>query len=113
MQTPQMQNLARKLEFLGHIITAEGITADSSKIDRIREWPFPKNRTEMQSFLGLCNYYRRLVPDFGDTAKPLYSATAAPKIIENSELRQIFEKLKEKLCAIPVVRLPNPSKPFI
>ncbi len=105
--------LPEKLEFLGHILSEHGITADSSKIDRIREWPFPKTKTEMQSFLRLCNYYRRLVPEFGDSAKPLYTATAEPKIVETPELRQVFEILREKLCSIPVVRLPNPNKPFI
>ena len=52
------------------------IAADQSKLDKIREWPFPTTGTEMASFLGLCNYYRRLIPHFADDAVPLYKHTA-------------------------------------
>jgi len=105
--------LPEKLEYLGHILSAEGITADKGKVEKIREWPFPKNKTEMQSFLGLCNYYRRLVPEYAEPANALYKATGLTKWESTPDLVQAFEFLKDKLCSISVVKLPDVSKPFI
>ena len=56
---------------LGHIIKDGKIAADRSKLDKIREWPFHKKGTVMASFLGLCNYYRRLIPHFAEYGEPL------------------------------------------
>ena len=46
------------VEYLGHIISAEGIAPDLEKVRMIKEWPALKNVTEVQSFTRLCNYYR-------------------------------------------------------
>ena len=54
------------------IIKDGKIAADRSKLDQIREWPFPKTGNEMASFLGLFNYYRRLIPHFAEYAEPMY-----------------------------------------
>ena len=45
------------IHYLGHIIKNGKIAADRSKLDKIREWPFPNIGNEMASFLGMCNYY--------------------------------------------------------
>jgi hypothetical protein len=45
------------VEYLGHIISSKGISTDPKKITTIQDWPQPKNIKELQSFLGLCNYY--------------------------------------------------------
>ena len=47
------------LDFLGHSISATGIFMDPKKISSILEWPTPTCVKEIQSFLGLTNYYRR------------------------------------------------------
>ena len=49
------------VEYLGHIISSQGIATDPSKVEAIQAWPTPTNIKEVQSFLGLCNYYRRFV----------------------------------------------------
>ena len=59
------------IQYLGHIIKDGKIAAESSKLDKIPECPFPKTDNEMASFLGLCNYYRRLIPHFAEYAEPL------------------------------------------
>ena len=46
------------VEYLGHVISSKGITTDPKKIESIRKWPQPTNLKELQSFLGLCNYYQ-------------------------------------------------------
>ena len=105
--------LPDKLEFLGHVLSADGITADRSKIEKIRQWPFPTARVEMQSFLGLCNYYHKYIPKYAEAPKPLYAATKELKITATTALAAEFQRMKDMMCAIPLVRLPNPNKPFI
>jgi len=50
-----------KVAFLGHIVSKEGISIDPQKIEALRQWPRPKNITEVGSFLGLSRYYRKFV----------------------------------------------------
>src|SRR5215204_4649564 len=49
------------VEFLGHVVSGEGIAVDPHKIDTIKSWPQPRNVHELRSFLGLTNYYRKFV----------------------------------------------------
>ncbi|UYV69000.1 K02A2.6-like, partial [Cordylochernes scorpioides] len=55
------QLFQKKVEFLGHTVSAKGIQTSESKILAIRDWPKPKDKHELRSFLGLCTYYRRPV----------------------------------------------------
>ena len=50
-----------EVEFLGSVITQEGIKMDPAKLTAITEWPAPTNLKELQGFLGFCNYYRRYI----------------------------------------------------
>lgn len=54
-------------DYLAHFNNYVKIEADGIKVDKIREGPFPKRGNEMASFLGMWNYYRRLIPDFPAT----------------------------------------------
>ncbi|GJY21712.1 retrotransposon protein, putative, ty3-gypsy subclass [Tanacetum coccineum] len=62
-----------KVAFLGHIVSAEGITMDPAKVEAITKWPRPTSVTEVRSFLGLAGYYRRFVEGFSRLALPLTS----------------------------------------
>ena len=52
------------VQFLGHVVSKEGIFVDLAKIGAVSKWPAPTNVTEIQSFLGLAGYYRRFVEGF-------------------------------------------------
>src|SRR5215470_3867541 len=54
----------KKIEFLGHVVSAAGLHVDPTKIDVILHWLIPTNVKELQSFLGLCNYYQRFIDSF-------------------------------------------------
>jgi len=63
--------LKTELNYLGHVVTIEGVTHDPHKIQAINEFPIPKNKTDVKSFLGLTGYYSKFISQFSKIAKPL------------------------------------------
>jgi hypothetical protein len=60
-----------EVAFLGHVLSAEGVVVDPSKIEAVAKWQSPKTVTEIRSFLGLTGYYRRFIENFSNIAKPM------------------------------------------
>lgn len=59
------------IEYLGHIISKEEVTADEQKIEAVRRWPTPYNVKSLRGFLGVIEYYKRFVKGYGNISKPL------------------------------------------
>ena len=73
---PNKCNLCRtKVDFLGHVVSAEGISTDTSKTEKVAQWPIPTCQHDVQCFLGLANYYHRFIKGYADTARPLHGLT--------------------------------------
>ena len=60
------------VEYLGLVLLEEQVEMDPVKIARVRDWPTLKNVTEVQSFVGFVNFYRRFIPEFSHVASPLH-----------------------------------------
>ncbi|KAI4898201.1 hypothetical protein NFI96_005256 [Prochilodus magdalenae] len=111
---PVMLSAMNGVQYLGHVISAEGVKADPNKVQAIREWPVPKNQTEVRSFVGLASYYRRFVKGFAEIASPLHQLTEKGRRFKWSEACQkAFECLKASLMSVPVLAYPDPDKMFI
>lgn len=99
-----------KVDFLGHTISGEGINVDKKKIEAITQWPRPTTSTQVRSFVGLCNFYRRFVKDFAKIAAPLTSAQTT--FTWGPEEERAFNELKTALTTAPVLLTPDFSLPF-
>ena len=116
--------------FLGHILSANGISPNPEKVAKIKDWPTPKTPKEVHSFVGLASYYRRFIPYFAKWAGPLHAlivpASFKQKIrkgeIKMSDLPEFqwtlacqegFDQLKNDLMEAPVLVYLDYSKPFI
>ncbi|GJR38616.1 putative nucleotidyltransferase, ribonuclease H [Tanacetum coccineum] len=97
-----------QVAFLGHIVSADGISMDPAKVEAITKWPRPTTVTEVRSFLGLAGYYRRFVEGFSLLALPLTKLMRkGEKFVWNEEREKSFEELKRRLVSSPILTLPS------
>ena len=101
--------------FLGHVVSPGGVSPDPSKTDVVAEWSIPTNKKEVQQFLGLANYYRRLIKNFASIAKPLQRLTEKNlNFFEWTDTCQdAFYHLRKCLVTAPILAFPDFSKKFI
>uniref|UniRef100_A0A8C1XCE3 Gypsy retrotransposon integrase-like protein 1 n=1 Tax=Cyprinus carpio TaxID=7962 RepID=A0A8C1XCE3_CYPCA len=132
----QCEGLKAKLEkcaffrsevtYLGHVISADGVSTDPKKIEAVAQWPQPTSVSELRSFLGFASYYRRFVEGFAKLAAPLhrlvaeFGGTKSRKRAEpgfasgwTTHCQRSFESLKGKLISAPVLCYADFSLPFI
>ena len=103
-----------KVQFLGHVISKNGLEADPEKIKAVQNFPVPQNQTDVESFLGLCPYYRRYIKNFATIARPLHKASETKSSFSWTEKTQeAFECLKEHLSSTPILAFPDVKEPFI
>ncbi|QNQ00124.1 Retrovirus-related Pol polyprotein from transposon 17.6 [Yarrowia lipolytica] len=112
-----------KMEFLGHVVSAEGIEACPEKVKAVEEWPQPESGLNLMSFLGLAGYYRRFIPNYSRIASPLIelasvstktkrSAKPARPFLWTPECTKAFQKVKEELVSGKVMMIPTMEDPF-
>ena len=109
----------KKITYLGHVVSENGIEVDPKKTEAVQKWPVPKTVTDVRIFLGFTNQYRKFIPKYAHVAGPLNELISG----DNSEKKkkevqwtpgcqEAFEALKEHCCTTPVPGYANYKKPF-
>jgi transposase InsO family protein len=111
------QLFLRKIQFLGHILSENGIEPIAARIEAIMLIDRPRNLTDLRSFVATCQYYRRYVKDFASIAAPLYELTTKEKQPFKpwsvpSKYETSFRNLKLAMAGSEVLKLPDYTQPY-
>ncbi|GJP32751.1 hypothetical protein CLOM_g17351 [Closterium sp. NIES-68] len=103
-----------KVQFLGHMVSAQGVHIDPKKIKAVRTWKTPENVKELQQFLGFANYYNRFMPQYEKIATPLTNLLKknTPCTWEPKH-QEVVEQLKQALTSTPILILPDPERDYV
>ncbi len=100
--------LRRKVKFLGHVVSRDGIEPDPDKTAAVRNWPAPSNTGELASFMGLAGYYQRFIQGYATTAKPLYRLQEKNREWDWTEVHEAaFQSIKRSLVMAPILGYPQ------
>lgn len=100
--------------WVGHRLTKDGVAVDPSKVKAVREWPAPSNKKELMQFLGLANYCRRFIQHYASITAPLTDLLGSSVVYTwGAEQQEAFEKLKHALTNAPVMKSPDPDRPYL
>ena len=105
--------LRESVEYLGHLITAEGLKSNPKQVEVVR-FPKPSSVTGVQQFLGLTSYYRRFIDRFAKVAAQLHALTQKDVSFNwTGDCEQAFEMLKKKVTESPILSHPDFSLDFV
>ena len=118
---------SNEVEYLGHVVRPGRLSVNEKNLKAIEKACFLKTQTQLRSFLGMCNVYRRFTVDFSKTAKPLNDLTSVvkreaastsvklPKRLSppTPEEQAEFDKLREHLCHPPILAIPRKEGKYI
>lgn len=102
-----------QIEYLGLIISQEGVSADRLKIENMKSWPTPKTVKQLRGFLGLMGYYKKFMKRYGLIGKPLTSLLKKDQFQWGEETEQAFTDLKQAMITSLVLALPDFTQPFV
>ena len=101
------------IKFLGHVIDEHGILPDPDKVNSVVTWPVPTNVTEVRSFIGLAQYFRKFIQGFASLAAPLTALFKKDKEFAWTDAcMQSFNQIKQSLTSVPCLKLAETSEPF-
>jgi hypothetical protein len=104
----------QEVEFLGFILSTEGVKMDPRKVEAVQQWPVPKTVTEVQEFLGFANFYRRFVKGYSGVATPLTNMTKKERPFDWTANEQAaFDELKKRFTEAPILIIFDPEKEVV
>ena len=112
---PAKCRFARKeVEYLGHILTPEGLKSNPALVSAVREFPVPTNLKELRRFLGLASYYHWFISKLASIAQPLHHLTCKDvPFVWTEAAASAFEELKQRLTTSPVLAYPSFDQDFV
>jgi hypothetical protein len=103
----------KEIKFLGHTISQDCIAIDPDKVQEVMNWKPPTTVRQIRSFLGLAGYYRRLIPNFSQIAKPMTKLLKkGAKFKWGQKCEDAFHTLRQHLTTSPMLAQPDNNKPF-
>ena len=102
-----------KTEYLGHVVSGEGLYPMPQKLEKLRDFPVPSSVREVRAFVGLASYYRKFIPDFTMTVNPLYVLTSASSFEWTPECQKAFDVVRHAIMDNAVLHMPIDGLPFI
>jgi hypothetical protein len=104
---------AESVIFLGHVVTKDGLQLNPDKTQAVRTFPVPTNPTQVRSFLGLSQYYKKWVKGYAHIASPLNDLLKKDsKFVWDSKCQEAFDQLKHLLTSAPILSFPDFNKRF-
>jgi hypothetical protein len=101
-------------KLLGHIVSAEGVRIDPSRVEAIRTLSLPRSKKEVQAFLGKINFLRRFASNFVELVKHITTMLRKGNEVKwTVEPRESFSQIKRALTEAPVLIIPDYSKDFL
>ena len=106
--------LKKHIQYLGHIVSGEGLKPVPEKLSSIQQMPCPYTLKEVKQFLGLVGYYRKFIPRYADIARPLNALTRKDvEFVWTDICQRSFGLLKSMVSEEPILVYPDPSKPYV
>ena len=111
--------LKSSVQYLGHIVSADGISTNPEKIAAVQNWPIPKSKKDVRSFLGITGYYRKFIQGYAKVARPLFGliggkrGTRDPLFVWTDECGVAFQTLISKLTSAPILAYADYDLPFV
>jgi transposase InsO family protein len=110
-----------QVEYLGHVVSREGVATMPAYIEAVKDWPIPTTKTTARAFLGKTGYYRRYIKDYAKLAAPWTSVTGKTTKEEEKipldvteAMKESFAVLKKALISAPILAYPQfDGEPFI
>ena len=102
--------------YLGHVVGNGLVQPMECKVEAVKTFKQLKTEKDIRSFLGLCGYYRKFIPNFSSIATPLSDLTRksmSKQVKRNEKCDKAFIELKEVLTRVPILFTPDWTKPFI
>ena len=113
MRVAKCDFMKSEIKYLGRVVSAEGIKPDPKAVAKLRDWEKPRNKTEMQSFLGFANYYREFIPWHAKLVAPLHAITGLGATFAwGDEQQQAFNAIKLALIEATALAQPDSEGEF-